>query len=97
MPKGSYSPYIPRPIFQFLQILDFWTFFIFVNMGPYESENFKTLLFELQFFFNQTFTTYSLWQSSQNLLIKTWKFQVWIFFKMIEIFLNMRPYGSENF
>ncbi len=63
-------------------------------MGPYGSENFKTLLLQLQFFFNQTFSTYSLWQSSQNLLIEIWKFQI---LKKIEIFLNMRPCGSENF
>ena len=54
-------------------------------MGPYGSENFKTLLLQLQFFFNQTFSTYSLWQSSQNLLIVILKFQILIFLKKIEI------------
>ncbi len=55
-------------------------FFIFINMEPYGSENFKMLLhLQLQFFFNQTFSTYSLWQSSQNLLMGILKFQIWNF------------------
>ncbi len=45
-------------------------------------------------FFNQTFSTYSLWQSSQNFLIGILKFNLK---KKIEIFLTMGPYGSENF
>ncbi len=49
-------------------------------MGPYRSENFKTLLpIQLQFFFNQIFSTYSLWQSSQNLLLGILKFQIYYF------------------
>ena len=47
-------------IFKYLQKIE-----IFVNMEPYGSESFKTLLLQLLFFFNQTFSECSLWQSSQ--------------------------------
>ncbi len=85
--KGAFSEtikgidaiyHISRPFFAVLQNL-IWTnfFFIFVNMNRYESETFKTLLpLQLQLFFNQTFfSTISLWQSSQNLLIRI--FEIW--------------------
>ncbi len=39
-----------------------------MKVGPSGSENFKTLLLQLGFFINQTFSEYRLWQSSQKLL-----------------------------
>ncbi len=62
-------------------------------MEPYGSEISKRYSYSYEnIFFNQTFSTYFLWQSSQNLLIGILKFQIWFL-----IFLNMGPYGSENF
>ncbi len=67
-------------------------------MGPYGSEHFKTLLLlQFRFFLNQTFSTYSLWQSSKNLRIGILKLQIWNLKKKNEIFPNMGPYGRENF
>ena len=88
---GSYPPYIQTIFFPFLNFLNLMHFFfIFVNMRPYGSENFKTLLLQqLQFFFNQPFSTYSLWQSPQKLLLGISKFRIWNFEKTIEIFHNM--------
>ena len=76
--KGSYPPYL-QTTFCVFKILDFWslTNFNSVNMGPYGSENFQTLLLlQLQFFFNQTFCTYSLCRFSPNLLIGFWNFKI---------------------
>ena len=55
--SGKVAVYhISRQFFSFLKILNFWilTFFIFINIGPYGNENFKTLLIlQLWFFLTQ--------------------------------------------
>ncbi len=69
--------HISRPFFSVFKNFEFLNFnelfFIFVNMAPYGSENFKTLLLlQLRFFFNQTFSTYSL--AYRNFEIQNLKF-----------------------
>ncbi len=66
-------------------------------MGPYVSENFKTLLLPVMILFQPNFFLKSLWQSSQKLLIGILKFQILNFLKKIEIFVNMGSNGSGNF
>ncbi len=47
---------------------------IFVDMRPYESENFKTLLLlQFWFSFNKTVSEYSIWLSSQKFADKNFK------------------------
>ncbi len=92
---------ISRPFSPFFKILEFEfneLFFIFVNMEPYGSENFKMiLLLQLQFFYNQAFSTYSLWQSSQNLLIGILKFYFKFEFekKRLKFSLTWDPMGVK--
>ncbi len=95
--------HISRRLFSLLKNLDFWILSIFsfsLTWDPiqcYRNENFKTLLLgQLLFFFNQTFSKISLWQSSQKLFIGILKFQIEKFLKKIKIFNNMGPYGSGN-
>ena len=65
------------------------------NTGPYGRENFKTPhLLQFWFFLHQHFSTFSLWQFSQMLLIEILAFQI---LKKIDIFLNKGPHWSENF
>ncbi len=92
--KGSYSPYlqIVFSVFQNYGPLNYFSF-LFVTIGVHGSGNLKTILLpHLWFFFNQPFSKYSLLTSSLKLLIG-----ILNFFKQIEIFVNTRPCGSENF
>ncbi len=72
-------------------------FFLFLNMGPYGSENFKTLLL-LQIVAKsfQTFPEFSYQWSSQNYFWDFWNFENWNF-NNIFFFINMGPYGSKYF
>ncbi len=72
--------------------------FGFVNIGPHGSENLKCSSPQsYDSFSNQTFSKYSLWQSSRKLLLGILKFQIEFKKKKIENFFHMGPYGSENF
>ena len=62
-----------------------------LDMGPYESPKIHSAAPPAELFL-----TILLWQSSQKLLLGILKFKV-CFLKKNEIFVNMRPYGSENF
>ncbi len=67
--------HISRPFFPFFKILNFWILTIVFGFVNYGRESFKTLLLpQLWFFFNQTFSEWSLWQSSQELPI--WDFDI---------------------
>ncbi len=73
-------------------------FFIFVNMGPYGSQNFKTLLlpqisFESFQFFSEISSQWS-WQKYCFGFLKFWVFD---FSGILFVFINMGPYGSQNF
>ncbi len=78
--------------FDFLRI-----FFVFVNMGPYGSQNFKTLLLpQITFESFQTFSKFSShwsWQSSFGFL----KFGLFDFSGILLVFVNIGPNGSQNF
>ena len=66
----------------------------FVNMGPYESQNFKKLFLpQITFASFQTFPEFSSQWSSQKCCSGFLKFSVYDFL----ILINIGPYGSENF
>ncbi len=78
---------------------NFWVFdfsglfFGFVNMGPYRSQNFKTLLLpQITFESFQTFSEFSSQWSSRK-----YCFEFLIFQNFSFVFINMGPYGSQNF
>ena len=67
-------------------------FFIFVNMGPYGSHNFKTLLLpQITFESFQTFSEFSSQWSSKSTVFWFGKFWVSVFFKFTTI-----PYGKPK-
>ncbi len=68
-------------IFEKKFFLDFlWIFFVFVNMGPYGSENLKTLLLlQIAAKSFQTFPEFSPQWSSQNYVWDFWNFEFLIF------------------
>ena len=66
-------------------------------MGPYGSENFKTLLLQITAESFQTFPEFSSQWSSQDYV---WVFEILkieIFYDFLFVFVNMGPNGSENF
>ncbi len=85
-------------LFSVLKILDFLMLTIFFSFwstwDPIGMNITKCSSFHISFFFKQTFSKYFLWQSWQKLLMGTLKFQI---LKKIAIFVNMGPYGYENF
>ncbi len=72
-------------------------FFVFVNMGPYESQSFKTLhLHQITFEFFQFFSElYSQW-SSHKYCFALLKFLSLRFFTFFFVFVNMGPDWSQN-
>ncbi len=74
----------------------FWRiFFVFVNMEPYGSENFKTqLLLQIAAERFQTFPELSSQWSSQNYVWYFWKLK---FCRILFVFVNMGPNRRENF
>ncbi len=67
-----FSVVLTKVLFWIFEILDFWFFrifffFVFVNMGPHESQNFKTLLLpQISFESFQPFPEFSSQWSSQK-------------------------------
>ncbi len=90
-------------IFSVFQIFLFWNFFFdffsfSLTWDPMEVKNFKTLLLSTVINLFQPILSWNfLWQSSEKLLLDILKFWISKFSKKIEIFVNMGPYGSENF
>ena len=73
-------------------------FFVFANMGPYGSNNFKTLLLlQITAESFETFPKFSEQWSSQKLHLAIWYFKNWNFNDFCFVFVNMGPSGSENF
>ncbi len=85
-------------LFCFFSIL-LWIYFVFGNMGPYGSENFKTqLLPQITFESFQTFSEISSQLSSQKYcfgFLTFWVLDFSFFFVFVK--LNMGPYGRQNF
>ncbi len=83
-------------------ILKFWAFdfsgffFVFVNMGPNGSQNFKTLLPQISFESFQTFSEISSQWSWQKYCFGFLKFWVFDFSEILFLFVNMGPYGRQN-
>ncbi len=89
----TFSSFLKKTFSDFLRI-----FFVFVNMGPYGSKTFKTLLLPQKAFESfQTFLEFSSQWCSQKYcfgFLKFWVYDLsWIFF----VFVNMGLYGSQNF
>ncbi len=73
-------------------------FFVFVNMGPYGSQNFKTLLLtQISFESFQIFSEISSQWSWQKYWFGFLKFWVFDFSGILFVFFNMGPYGGQNF
>ncbi len=76
----------------------FRNFSVFVNMGPYGSQKFKTLLLpQISFESFQTFSEISSQWSSQKYCFGFLKFWVFDFSGILFFFVDMGPYGSQNF
>ncbi len=93
--------HMPRHFFHFWKkkFLDFLgILFVFVNMGPYGRQNFKTLLLpQISFESFQTFSEISSQWSSQEYCFGFLKFWVFDFSGILFVFVNMVPYGIQNF
>ncbi len=71
-------------------------FFVFVNMGPYGSENFKMLLLlQIADKSFQTFPEFSSQWSSQNHVWDFWNFENWNFNKFYSFSLTWDPMGAK--
>ena len=79
------------PFFQHL-------FYVFVNMGPYWSKNFKTLLLP-QIVLNlfELFLNFLLSGPNKSTILDFLKFRFTIFHDFCFVFINMRQYGSKIF
>ncbi len=82
-----------KMFFDFLRI-----FIVFVNMGPYRSQNFKMLLLPpITFESFQTFSEFSSQWSSQKCCFRFLKFLVFDFSGILFVFVNITPNGRQNF
>ncbi len=67
-------------------------------MGPYGSQNFKTILLpQITFESFQTFSEFSSQWSSQKYCFGFLKFWVFDFSGILFVFVNIGPYGRQNF
>ncbi len=93
---GQYA----QTFFSFLKKKKFfnflWIFFVFVNMGPYGSKNFKTLLLlQITAESFQTFPEFSSQWSSQNYIWDFWNFENWNFNEFYLFSLTWDPMGVK--
>ncbi len=91
--KSTVLDFLKFGVFDFSGIL-----FVFVNMRPYGSQNFKTLLIpQISFESFQTFSEISSQWSWQKYCFGFLKFWVFDFSGILFVFTNIGPNGSLNF
>ncbi len=73
-------------------------FFMFVNIGPYGSQNFKMLLLPQSLLNSFKLCLNFLLSGSHNsTILDFWNFDFFDFSGILFVFVNMGPYGSQNF